>query len=103
GSRCIRKPLVPAPIRAPYNPRVGSFGRYIVAVASVALAVAVLGLLGPSGSGATAAQVLLLVLLIAARFCGTGPAIVALLCAGAGFSRYFLTATGLASGDPTDL
>ncbi len=94
--------MVPAPIRAPYNPRVGSFGRYIVAVASVALAVAVLELLGPSVNGATAAQVLLLVLLIAARFCGTGPAIVALLCAVAGFSRYFVTATGLAVGDPSD-
>jgi two-component system sensor histidine kinase KdpD len=80
----------------------GSFKRYVVAVVSVALAVAVLELLGPTVNGATAAQVLLLVLIIDARFCGTGPAIVASLCAVAGFSRYFVTPTGFAIGDPND-
>ena len=80
----------------------GSFKRYVVAVVSVALAVAVLELLGPTVNGATAAQVLLLVLIIDARFCGTGPAIVASLCAVAGFSRYFVTPTGFAIGDPDD-
>jgi K+-sensing histidine kinase KdpD len=89
-------------MNAPYNRRVGAFGRYFFAIASVALAIAVLELLGPTVNGATAAQLLLLVLIIDARFCGTGPAILASLCAAAGFSRYFVTATGLAFGDPND-
>ena len=77
----IRKPLVPAPISAPYNRRVGSFGRYALAVAPVALAIVALELLGRTVNGTTAAQVLLLVLIIDARFFGTGPAIVASLFA----------------------
>ena len=72
-------------------------------MASVAVAIAVLELLGPSVNGATAAQILLLVLIIAARFCGTGPAIVASVCAAAGFSRYFVTPSGFAVGDSSDL
>jgi two-component system sensor histidine kinase KdpD len=79
------------------------FQRYFFAVASVALAIAVLELLGPSVNGATAAQILLLVLIIDARFCGTGPAIVASLCAAAGFSRYFVTPSGFAVGDSSDV
>jgi len=79
------------------------FRRYFFAVASVAVAVAVLELLGPTMNGATAAQVLLLVLIIDARFCGTGPAVVASLCAAAGFSRYFVTPSGFAVGDPSDV
>jgi two-component system sensor histidine kinase KdpD len=88
---------------APYNRRVGRFQRYFFAMASVAVAIAVLELLGPSVNGATAAQILLLVLIIAARFCGTGPAIVASVCAAAGFSRYFVTPSGFAVGDSSDL
>jgi K+-sensing histidine kinase KdpD len=89
-------------MNAPYNRRVGAFRRYFFAIASVALAIAVLEVLGPTVNGATAAQILLLVLIIDARFCGTGPAIVGSLCAAAGFFRYFVTATGLAFGDPND-
>ena len=81
----------------------GRFRRYFFAVASVALAIAVLELLGPTMNGATAAQVLLLVLIIDARFCGTGPAVVASLCAAAGFSRYFVTPSGFTVGDPSDV
>jgi K+-sensing histidine kinase KdpD len=88
---------------ATYNQNVGRFQRYFFAVASVALAVAVLELLGPSVNGATAAQILLLVLIFAARFCGTGPAIVASLCAAVGFSRYFITPSGFAVGDSSDV
>ena len=62
---------------APTNQKMARFQRYFFAVASVALAIAVLELLGPTVNGATAAQILLLVLIIDARFCGTGPAIVA--------------------------
>src|SRR5712691_7379385 len=79
-----------------------SFGAYAAAVASVAVAIAVLELLGPTVNGATAAQVLLLVLIIDARLCGTGPAAVASACAAVGFSRYFVTAPGFAFGDPND-
>jgi len=88
---------------ASYNRRVGRSRRYFFAVASVALAVAVLELLGPTMNGATAAQILLLVLIIDARFFGTGPAVVASLCAAAGFSRYFVTPSGFTVGDPSDL
>jgi K+-sensing histidine kinase KdpD len=76
--------------------------RYFFAVASVALAIAVLELLRPTMNGATAAQILLLVLIIDARFFGTGPAVVASLCAAAGFSRYFVTPSGFTVGDPSD-
>ena len=89
-------------MNAPYNRRVGRFQRYFFAMASVAVAIVVLELLGPTVNGATAAQILLLVLIIDARFCGTGPAIVGSLCAVAGFSRYFATPTGFAAGDPSD-
>jgi two-component system sensor histidine kinase KdpD len=76
--------------------------RYSFAVASVALAVAVLELLGPPVNGPAAAQVLLLVLIVDGWFFGTGPAVVASLCAAAGFSRYFVTPTGFAFGDRGD-
>ena len=85
------------------NQKMARFQRYFFAVASVALAIAVLELLGPTVNGATAAQILLLVLIIDARFCGTGPAIVASLCAAAGFSRYFVTPSGFAVGDSSDV
>jgi K+-sensing histidine kinase KdpD len=94
---------------APQFPASGSFHRssspllrYSLAVTSVAIAVASLELLGPSISGPTAAQVLLLVLIVDGWFFGTGPAVVASLCAAAGFSRYFVTPTGFAFGDRGD-
>jgi two-component system sensor histidine kinase KdpD len=76
---------------------------FVVAIGSVVLAVAVLELLGPSVNGATALQVLFLVLLLAARFCGTRPALVASVFAAAGFFRYFVTPKGFAFGDPNDV
>ena len=94
--------VIPARVSALYNRGMGLFQRYFFAIASVALAIAELELLGPTVNGATAAQVLLLVLIIDARFCGTGPAIVASLCAVAGFSRYFVTPNGFAVGDASD-
>src|ERR1700730_8864545 len=80
-------------------------GRYsfLAAVGSVAVAIAVLELIGPSVNGATAAQVLLLVVLLDARFCGFRPALAASVLAAAGFFRYFLTSKGLAFGDPNDV
>jgi two-component system sensor histidine kinase KdpD len=89
-------------MNAPYNRRVATFRRYFFAMASVALAIVVLELLGPTVNGAAAAQILLLVLIIDARFYGTGPAIVASLCAAAGFSRYFVTPSGFNVGDSSD-
>ena len=41
-------------------------------------------------------------MLLDARFCGAGPAIVASLCAAVGFLRYFITPTGFEFGDPSD-
>jgi len=79
-----------------------SFRSYLAAVGSVALAIAVLELVGNSVNGANAAQVLLLVLLLDARFCGAGPAIAASLCAAVGFSHYFITPAGFNFGDPSD-
>ena len=76
--------------------------RYVLAVGAVGLAIAVLELIGPSVNGATAAQVLLLVLLIDARFCGLGPALAGSLIAAAGFAHYFVTPGGFAIGDPND-
>ena len=79
-----------------------SVRKYVAATGSVAVAILVLELVGHSVNGANAAQVLLLVLLLDARFCGAGPAIVASLCAVFGFSHYFITPTGLEFGDPND-
>jgi two-component system sensor histidine kinase KdpD len=59
-------------------------------------------LLGPPVNGPAAAQVLLLVLIIDGWFFGTGPAVVASLCAAIGFSRYFVTPSGFAVGDRGD-
>jgi two-component system sensor histidine kinase KdpD len=85
-----------------YNWWVRSVRKYLAAIGSVALAIAVLELVGHSVNGANAAQVLLLVLLLDARFCGAGPAIIASLFAAFGFSHYFITPTGLEFGDPND-
>jgi two-component system sensor histidine kinase KdpD len=76
--------------------------RYGLAIAFVAIAVATLELLGPPVNGPTAAQILLLVLIIDGWFFGTGPAVVASLCAAIGFWRYFDTPTGFAIGDRFD-
>jgi len=76
--------------------------RYGLAIAFVAIAVATLELLGPPVNGPTAAQILLLVLIIDGWFFGTGPAVVASLCAAVGFWRYFDTPTGFAIGDRFD-
>jgi len=78
------------------------FRRYGFALGSVALAVVVLEALGAGVNAPIAAQVLLLVLIIDGSLFGTGPAIVASIAAAAGFSRYFVTATGFAFGDRGD-
>jgi two-component system sensor histidine kinase KdpD len=80
----------------------GAVQKYVTAAAAVALAIVMLELVGPSVNGATAAQVLLLVLLLVARFCGRGPALVAAAGAGIAFARHFVTPRGLAVGDPSD-
>src|SRR4051812_36538614 len=77
-------------------------GRYALALGSVALAVLVLELLGSVVNGPTAAQVLLLVLIIDGTLFGTGPAIAASVASVAGFTRYFITPNGLAMGDRGD-
>jgi K+-sensing histidine kinase KdpD len=75
---------------------------YAIALTAVAVAIVLLEVIGPTVSGATAAQVLLLVLLIDARFLGALPALVASVVAAVAFARYFLTPGGLNVGDPGD-
>ena len=77
-------------------------GRYAIALGSIALAVVVLELLGTVVNGPTAAQVLLLVLIIDGSILGTGPAVAASIAAVLGFSRYFVTPTGFSFGDRGD-
>ena len=72
------------------------------AIGSVAAAVGLLEFIRPTVNGASAAQVLLLVVLLAARFCGSRPALVAAVLAVAAFIRYFLTPSGFAFGEPND-
>jgi len=76
--------------------------RYVVAMAAVGLAIVVLELIRQSVSGATAAQVLLLVLLLDARFLGALPALAASVVAAIAFARYFITPAGLSVGDASD-
>jgi two-component system sensor histidine kinase KdpD len=68
----------------------------------VGFATILLELVGPTVNGVTAAQVLLLVLLLDARFCGTKPALVASLAAAGSFAHYFVVPGGFAAGDPND-
>lgn len=76
--------------------------RYGLALSSVALAVAVLELLGSGVTAPIAAELLLLVLIIDGSLFGRGPAIVASIGAAIGFSRYFITPTGFNFGDRFD-
>lgn len=75
---------------------------FVASIAAVVAAVVVLELVGPSVNGATAAQILLLVILLDARFCGTRPALAASGFAAPAFFRYFVTPKGFAFGDPND-
>jgi len=84
------------------RPTLPAVARYILALASVALAIAVLELLGAGVTAPIAAEVLLLVLIINGTAFGRGPSVVASIAAIAGFSRYFITPTGFAVGDRFD-
>ncbi len=77
--------------------------RLLAAAATVGAAIGILELIGPTVNAATAAQILLLVVLIDARFFGIQPALLASLLSAAGFLRYFVTPTGLTFGDPNDI
>jgi len=68
----------------------------------VGIAILLLELIGRSASGATAAQLLLLVLLLDARFLGARPALAASVVAAGAFARYFITPGGLNVGDASD-
>ena len=76
--------------------------RYVVAMGAVGAAIVLLELIRESVSGATAAQVLLLVLLLDARFLGALPALAASVVAAIAFARYFITPAGLSVGDASD-
>jgi len=77
--------------------------RAVLATLAVAFAIAVLELIGPTVNAATAAQILLLVVLADARFLGMQAALVASIFAVAGLFRYFITPKGIALGDPNDI
>jgi K+-sensing histidine kinase KdpD len=74
---------------------------YVVAVAAIVACVAVLWQL-PAITAAAAAPLLLLAVLLIARSSGTGPALVAAICAALGFSYYFLPPVGFGIEDPND-
>jgi K+-sensing histidine kinase KdpD len=82
--------------------RLPGFARYGLALSSVALAVAVLELLGSGVTAPIAAELLLLVLIIDGSLFGTGPAVAASIGAAVGFSRYFITPAGFNFGDRFD-
>jgi K+-sensing histidine kinase KdpD len=77
--------------------------RAVPATLAVAVAIAVLELIGPTVNAATAAQILLLVVLADARFFGMQAALIASIFAVAGLFRYFITPKGFALGDPNDI
>jgi K+-sensing histidine kinase KdpD len=81
---------------------VGRVRSHVIATAAVGVAIVCLELIGPTVNGATAAQVLLLVLLLDARFLGALPALGAAVVAALAFARYFITPGGLNAGDPSD-
>jgi K+-sensing histidine kinase KdpD len=81
---------------------VNGLKQYLAALGAVGAATLVLELVGHTVNGVTAAQVLLLVLLLDARFCGTKPALVASIAAAAAFAHYFVVPGGFATGDPND-
>src|SRR5206468_2913720 len=71
-------------------------------MAAVGAAIVLLEMIRQSVSGATAAQLLLLVLLLDARFLGARPALAASVVAAVAFARYFITPGGLNVGDASD-
>jgi K+-sensing histidine kinase KdpD len=83
--------------------RRSALSRAVLATLAVAVAIAVLELIGPTVNAATAAQILLLVVLADARFLGMQAALVASIFAVAGLFRYFITPKGIAVGDPNDI
>lgn len=74
---------------------------YLLAFVAIVACVAVLWRL-PAITAAAAAPVLLLAVLLIARASGTGPALVAAICAALGFSYYFLPPVGFGIEDPND-
>jgi signal transduction histidine kinase len=97
----VRKALRARRCARSYN-RPMRVSKYAAAIAAVAAATGLLELVGSTVNGVTAAQVLLLVLLLVARFCGTRPALIASVGAAVAFARYFVTPGGFATGDPND-
>ena len=78
-----------------------SLRSYVMALLIIAPAVAILRLL-PAITVGAAAPVLLLAVLLIARSWGTGPALLASVCAALGFSYYFLPPVGFGIEDPND-
>ena len=78
-----------------------SLRRYALALLVITPSVGVLRLL-PAITGGAAAPVLLLAVLLIARWWGTGPALLASVCAALGFSYYFLPPVGFGIEDPND-
>ena len=72
------------------------WGKYVVAVATIALMVGALRAVSIESAG-VAAPVLLLDVVVAARFWGIGPALLASAAATAAYSYYFLPPIGFAT------
>jgi K+-sensing histidine kinase KdpD len=87
---------------AVHNRGVHRVRSYVIATGAVGVAIVLLELISHSVSAATAAQVLLLVLLVDARFLGALPALTASVVAAVAFARYFITPGGLNVGDASD-
>jgi len=83
--------------------RTALLSRSVLAALAVATAIGVLELIGPTVNAATAAQILLLVVLADARFLGVQAAFVASILAVVGLFHYFITPNGIALGDPNDI
>src|SRR3954470_15242732 len=77
------------------------WGKYAAAATTVLIVVAALRVGSVESAGASA-PVLLLDVVIAARFWGIGPALVASAAAAAAYSYYFLPAGGFGIEDPDD-
>jgi K+-sensing histidine kinase KdpD len=74
---------------------------YLIPIAVVAICAEVLFAI-PAITAGAAAPILLLAVLLVARALGTGPALLASVCAGIAFSFYFLPPLGLFIEDPND-
>jgi len=83
------------------NSRSARFIAYLISIGVIVVCSSALFAI-PRTSAVAAAPVLLLAVLLIARSFGTGPALVASVCAAIGFGTYFIPPVGLIIEDPND-